>query len=142
MSYCTFAEIVARSGTTLPQATVEEIIADAGADINARLGAEGLPPDESSLGLKSAAKELVLAMLFTRRRLDGTMPASISTGSFSRSDSPDQAIAAHNAKAASLISEYIEARKRAASLPTEGVTRCDADMPEYRLDRTRGFRCR
>lgn len=139
LSYCTYAEILARSGTTLPQETVEQFIEDADGEIDARLVAEGYSADESDKGLKSAAKELVLSMIVTRRRLDGSQPASVSTGSFSRSDSPDQAIAAHKAKADSLITAYIDAKKRAASANAVAVEREDVDLREFHLDKSGGY---
>lgn len=139
MSYCSYAEILARSGTTLPMETIEGMISDANEEINARLEAVGIASDESDKGLRSAAKELVLAMLFTRRRLDGSQPASVSTGSFSRSDSVDQAIAAHNAKADSLITAYIDARKHLASASTEPIEREDVDLTEFHLDKSGGY---
>lgn len=139
MSYCTSAEIVARSGTTLPPETIDGLIADADGEINARLESARLAPDESDKGLRSAAKELVLAMLFTRRRLDGSQPASVSVGSFSRSDSVDAAIAAHNAKADALIAEHIAARQRAASGEATEIEREDADLTEFHLDRSGGY---
>lgn len=107
MAYSTVAELRALTGTTMDDADLEQMIAQADRSIDAQLrkaGVRRVNPED----LKMVSLEYAIAGLFTRYRLDGTKPASLSLGDVSMSDSIDSAIAAHQAKGDAILKSIIK----------------------------------
>lgn len=109
MSYCTYADIVAHTGTELAQSIVEALIADADRRINARLRAGGITPIGTDERLVSASISFTSAAIVTRGRLDGTAPSSQSVGGASVSDNKDSLAAQLKAEGEQAVSDYIAA---------------------------------
>jgi len=135
-SYCTYAEVLAMTGTTYPQVTVEAIITLADKELNARLAAKGLAAAYTDVGLQEAGLNLTLVRLFIRMRLDGTKTKSLTLGKeFSISDDIDTAIEGHQAVAASLIQAYVDSQTSSGgSSGYESATRSDQDMSDFALN--------
>jgi hypothetical protein len=134
--YCTYANILARAGRAasyLTQTVVEELITDAGLEIDARLADRELANDEGDSTLKAACIELTLVRIFTRRRLDGTMPKSLSIGGLSMSDDIDTAIRQHQSKGDELVDKYVS---KNTSMSTESDEREDLTMSDFHLDQS------
>ena len=106
-SYCTYAEVLAMTGTAYPQVTVEAIIVFADRDLNAMLKAKGYAADYADDDLKEAGLNLAMSRVLTRMRMDGTKPASLSMGGLSMSDNIDTAIKELEARAWQLVEEHI-----------------------------------
>lgn len=107
MSYCTYADIVAHTGTELQQAVVEALIADADRRINARLRAGGIVPMSTADELTAASIALTTAAVITRQRIDGSSPSSVSVGGASMSDNKDALVAQLTREAEELLTSYI-----------------------------------
>ena len=134
-SYCTYAEVLAMTGTAYPQATVEAIIVLADKELNARLSALGHAAAYTDVGLQEAGLNLTLARLLTRMRMDGTKPASLSMGGLTMSDSIDKAIEGHRAAADALIAAYADANRSSGGVSGyERADRADQDMIDLRLN--------
>ena len=134
-SYCTYAEVLAMTGTAYPQATVEAIIVLADKELNARLAAKGFSAAYTDTGLQEAGLNLTLARLLTRMRMDGTKPGSLSMGGLTMSDSIDKAIEGHRAAADVLISAYADAHlSSGGDSGYERADRADQDMTDLRLN--------
>lgn len=125
MSYCTYADVVAHTGTELAQPIVETLIADADRDIRARLKRAGVPAPEASDELTTASIALTASRLVTRLRLDGTRPSSLSVGGLSMSDNNDNLTAQLLAEAERSIAAYVS---NSMSTVEPDPTRADADM--------------
>lgn len=126
MSYCTYADIVAHTGTELAQPIVEALIADADRRINARLRASGIVPLGTDERLVSASISFTTAAIVTRGRLDGTAPSSQSVGGASASDNKDSLAAQLKAEGEQAVSDYIAAAKGTLSEIELDTTRADA----------------
>lgn len=134
-SYCTYAEVLAMTGTAYPQVTVEAMIVLADKELNARLAAKGFTAAYTDMGLQEAGLNLTLARLLTRMRMDGTKPGSLSMGGLTMSDSIDKAIEGHRAAADVLISAYADAHlSSGGSSGYERADRADQDMTDLRLN--------
>lgn len=107
MSYCTYADIVARSGTELAQSIVEALIADADRNIRARLKQHGIAAPAEADELTTASIALTMSRLVTRLRMDGTRPSSVTIGGISQSDSNDNIVQQHEREADSAIAAFI-----------------------------------
>lgn len=107
MSYCTYADIVAHTGTELQQAVVEALIADADRRINVRLRAGGIVPMGTADELTAASIALTTAAVITRQRIDGSSPSSVSVGGASMSDDKDALVAQLTREAEELLTSYI-----------------------------------
>jgi hypothetical protein len=138
MSYCTYAEVVAGTGTTLAQATVESLITYADAMIDSWLDEWDVTGSASSR-LKVACILLTQAFLMRRRRLDGTQPNSLTIGEMSSSDNNDRAILDLEDRAKSIVDIYI---RKTLGLPYKEtdatidkmVVRADHAMSAFKLD--------
>ena len=134
-SYCTYAEVLAMTGTAYPQVTVEAIIVLADKELNARLAALGHAAAYTDVGLQEAGLNLALARLLTRMRMDGTKPGSLSMGGLTMSDSIDKAIEGHRAAADTLIAAYVDANRSSGGVSGyERADRVDQDLTELRLN--------
>ena len=133
-AYCTYAEVLAMSGTVYPQATVEALIVFADRDLNARLKAKGHAADYADDDLKEAGLNLAMVRLATRMRMDNTKPNSLSLpGGLTMSDSVDKMIEGYQAKAAEKVQNYVEAHTSSGS-GYERADRVDQDMIDLRLN--------
>lgn len=99
-SYCTYAEVLAMTGTAYPQVTVEAIIVLADKELNAMLAAKGIAAAYTDTGLQEAGLNLTMARVLTRMRMDGTKPNTLTLGGLTMSDSVDKAIEGHRTVAA------------------------------------------
>lgn len=134
-SYCTYAEVLAMTGTAYPQATVEAIIVLADKELNAMLAAKGFAAAYTDSGLQEAGLNLALSRLLTRMRMDGTKPSSLSMGGLTMSDSIDKAIEGHRSVAESLISAYADANRSSGGVSgPERADRADQDLTDLRLN--------
>lgn len=131
-AYCTYADIVAHTGTELPQATVEALIVDADRRINARLRANGIAPLGTADELVSASIALTKAGLITRLRIDGTGPSSQSVGGASTNDNKDNIVAQLKQEAELSVSAYIAGIKGGDGSEFD-PTRADTEMSEFRM---------
>ncbi|HIH03778.1 MAG TPA: hypothetical protein HA263_08020 [Methanoregulaceae archaeon] len=109
MSYCTTAELLLRTGSTLGADVLQAIIDDADREIDAWLAPRGLS-GTSSGACKSASLELAKAGILDRMRLDGTQPDSSTEGDVSSSVQIEPAIKRHRATAFALLQEYVDAQ--------------------------------
>lgn len=98
------------TGTTMSDSDLEAIIAQADRTIDAQLRKAGIT-NANSEDLKMVSLEYAIAGLFTRYRLDGTKPASLSLGDLSMSDSIDAAIAAHLDKGDAILNAIIKGKR-------------------------------
>jgi len=134
-SYCTYAEVLAMTGTAYPQVTVEAIIVFADRDLNAMLKAKGYAADYADDDLKEAGLNLTLARMFTRMRLDGTKPGSLSMGGLTMSDSIDKAIEGHRQVAMEKVQNYADAHLSSGGTSGyERADRADQDMTDLKLN--------
>lgn len=134
-SYCTYAEVLAMTGTAYPQATIEAIIVLADKELNARLSALGHAAAYTDVGLQEAGLNLSLARLLTRMRMDGTKPDMLTMGGLTMKDGIDAAIAGHRAAADVLIAAYADAHRSSGGVSGyERADRADQDMTDLRLN--------
>ena len=107
-TYCTYTELAALTGSSYTQATLEAIINHCERKIDARLASAGLTGSANDV-LKSATLDLSKAEYMSRRRIDGTRPASIAAGAKSTSDSIDAEIKRLTDSCWALVDSYIKA---------------------------------
>lgn len=114
MSYCTPAELISATGSNYPTETLQALIDQADAEIDAKLMAMRVGGGGSVV--KSASLNLSISKLLTRMRMDGTKISTPSLdGTMNLSDDVDRAIATYEKKAWTLIDNYIsyaQPRKR------------------------------
>lgn len=134
MAFCTYADVLAHTGTDLIQATVEALIADSDRRIKGMLKSKGLTAPTSDDTLTSASIALTKAKVLMRKRLDGSRPNSISVGGVSRSDSNDTIVRALEDEGLELVTSYIKEQLEASGAASEAAERSDSDMSELRLD--------
>lgn len=108
MSYCSTDDLVAATGSAYEAATLQALIDSADRQIDARLAPHGLAG--SGNAIREASLALSTSMLLTRMRADGKKPSSLSVGGLSMSDNNDAAIAALEAKAERLVSDFVAAQ--------------------------------
>lgn len=144
MTYVTVEVIRALSGTKIITADLQAMIDDAEAEVDARLAAAGVAGIPGDPTLRAAATCLTQVRIFNRGRLDGSHPDSrtmgTASGSITLSMNIGTAISQEQAKAEALISSYIAVRlnaARAADAQYERADRVDANIPAFRLDRSR-----
>jgi serine/threonine protein kinase HipA of HipAB toxin-antitoxin module len=134
-SYCTYAEVLAMTGTAYPQATVEAMIVLADKEMNAMLAAKGIAAAYTDTGLQEAGLNLTMARVLTRMRIDGTKPDMLTVGGLTMKDSVDAAITGHRTVAAQLVQAYIDAHTSSGgSSGYERADRSDADMSDFALN--------
>lgn len=110
MAYSTHTELVSLTGSALTQTELEAIIAQADREIDAVLRIAGISGATSG-DLKAASLEYAIAGVFTRYRLDGTKPASLSVGGLSMSDNIDSAIDEHRKKGDEILNGIIRSKR-------------------------------
>jgi hypothetical protein len=104
------------TGTGLSSTIQQAILDEADRRITAYLTPYGLTASGDIC--KSAELECATAQLFTRYRLDGSKPSSLSMGGFSSSDNVDQAIASHKKTAKNLLDAYVQSQTTLANKKT------------------------
>lgn len=135
-SYCTYAEVLAMTGTAYPQVTVEAIIVFADRDLNAMLKAKGYAAAYTDDDLKEAGLNLAMARLMTRMRMDGTKPNTLTLpGGLSMSDSIDKAIEGHRQVAAEKVQNYVDSHTSSGGATGyERADRADQDMSDFAIN--------
>lgn len=132
MAYCTYADVLAHTGTDLVQATVEALINDSDRRIKAILKANGLTAPTSDDTLTSASIAFTKAQVLMRKRLDGSRPSSISVGGVSRSDTNDKMIDTLEGEGIALIAQYLS-DVNGGTVATEAAERADTEMSDLRM---------
>lgn len=112
VKYCTTDDLANLSGSELSVAVLTAIIEQAEREIDARLAEHGL--SGSGDIIKSASLELSLAGLFTRMRLDGSKPGTLTIGPSTKTDAIDTAIASHKQRAWELVDLFIKVTTEAS----------------------------
>lgn len=102
-TYCTYTELTYLTGSTLSQTIQEAIINQAEREVDTYLGPFGL---SGSTSVKDATLHLSIAGLFTRYRLDGQKPGSLTLGDYTSTDNIDAAIATHRNEGYRLLNLY------------------------------------
>jgi len=108
MAYTTYAEVLAATGTALPQATVEILIAQADREIDSYLAKQGITADGSNVAIISASLNLSICNVLTRYRMDGTKESS--TLEYSDRTNVDSAIATYRANAIQSLDQFVKAQ--------------------------------
>jgi len=112
MAYCEYTDITNLTGTTLSQSIIEAVIAQADREIDGILAPHGLSGSSTGL-IKSASIELSIAGIYTRQRMDGKAPNSLTLdGGLSISTNVDAAIEHHRSVGLKYIQDYISYVKR------------------------------
>jgi hypothetical protein len=111
--YTTYAEVLALSGTALPQATVESMIAAADRDVNTYCAAQGVSVDATNSAIVSASINYTMAYILTRGRMDGTR--EVTSLDYTDKTPIDNAIKTYRDTADELLQRYCKA---AASVGT------------------------
>ncbi|MDD2679081.1 MAG: hypothetical protein PHS81_04325 [Candidatus Nanoarchaeia archaeon] len=112
MAYCTTEELLHLTGTKVSEEALIEMIAQADREIDARLYMAGLSPPGANDMLKTASLKLATAAVFTRHRMDGTMPPNLSIGDIGVGDNPDRAIQQLKEDAYAIVAAYIRYAKK------------------------------
>ena len=112
MAYCTSTEVIALTGTPLSTTEVEDIIAIADEEIDARLAREGLSISEDAPVLVGIASlYLSSALVLERQRADGTMPDSTRVGELTIRAKLEGQIAEYRMHSDQLLMTYMAAQK-------------------------------
>ena len=122
MAYSLHTELANLTGSALSQTILEAIIAQSDREIDAKLRRAGIT-GANPADLKAVSLEYSIAGVFTRYRLDGTKPASLSLGGLSMSDNIDSAIDEHR-KAGDEILEGVIKRNRSYRQIVRVVNKC------------------
>jgi len=112
MAYCEHTDIVNATGTVLTQSVIEAIIAQSDREIDGLLAQHSLSGSATGL-IKAASIEFSIAGVYTRQRMDGKAPNSLSLdGGLTISTNVDAAIAHHRSVGLKYISDYITYQTR------------------------------
>jgi len=103
--YCTYTDILALSGTALPQATIEALIVMADREVDSYCSMHGVSASGSNAAIVSASINLSMGYLLTRYRMDGTKEAS--TLEWSDKTPIDTAIETYRKSAFSSLDTFI-----------------------------------
>jgi hypothetical protein len=135
MVYCTPANVKVYVGTTVTDADLTEMIADADRDILAYFNAQGLSVNADTA--KSASILFTRASVAYRFYLTGENPTSYSSGDYSQSGAADQLSLSKElrAEAFRILKEYVGLKRVSATTQTD-VTRSDAVMGDFKLDQS------
>ena len=135
MVYCTPANVKVYVGTTVTDADLTEMIADADRDILAYFTAQGISVNTDTA--KSASILFTRASVAYRFYLTGENPTSYSSGDYSQSGAADQLSLSKElrAEAFRILKEYVGLKRVSATTQTD-VTRSDAVMGDFKLDQS------
>lgn len=139
MTYCSYADILAVTGTDLLQATVETFIGLADNEVDGLLSDNLCSGSSGSNLLQNASIALTLKWMCIRGRMDRSMIAGLSIGDLSMSDNPDAAIKMLQENAERAVAQY--AAKTLGPSTTDAelsstLIRQDHEMPEFNLDQS------
>ena len=136
MVYCTPANVKVYVGTTVTDADLTEMIADADAEINAFFASRGGKSPDSTTA-KQVSILLTRARVAERFHLTGENPTGYSSGDYSQSGSVDQLGQAKSLQdRAYKIMNDEAVRLRTVPQEQADVTRSDAVMPDFHLDQS------
>ena len=107
MAYCSNAELVLETGSSLSTSILDSIIAAADRKIKTRILVAGLTPPTSNDTLKTASIELSKAGLVRWNQLNGSQTKSVKVGDITIQDDPEAAIAALTGAAYQDVDGYI-----------------------------------
>lgn len=105
MSYTTYAEILAMTGTTLPQVTVESLITLSDLEIDAYCTRAGVSASSTDPAIRTAGVNLAIVNVLTRMRMDGTKESS--TLEYSDRTPIDSAIQTYRKTAYDALDQYV-----------------------------------
>lgn len=130
MAYCTSAELILESGSTLATNILDSIIATSDRKIKTRILREGLTPPASDDSLKTASIELSKAGIVTYNRMTGAQTKSVKVGDITIQDDPDAAIAALVGAAYQDVDGYIAANS-SCPLPTIAIVGRRTEVDDF-----------
>lgn len=113
MTYCTTAELVNLSGSTLSTTILTAVIEQGDREIDTYLAPYGVGADASAC--TSASLELAKAGILDRMRLDGTQPDQSTEGDYSQTVQIESAIKRHRAAAFAILDRYVSAASAASA---------------------------
>ena len=113
MTYCTTAELVNLTGSTLSTTILTAVIEQGDREIDTYLAPYGVGADASAC--KSASLELAIAGLLVRGQMDDTRPDTFAEGDYSQHINIDISVAAHRAAAFAILDRYISAASAASA---------------------------
>ena len=120
MAYCSNAELILETGSTLTTDVLDSIIAASDRKIKTRILRGGLTPPASDDTLKTASIELSKAGIVTYNRMTGAQTKSVKVGDITIQDDPDTAIAVLREAAYQDVDGYI-AINSTCPLPTMAI---------------------
>lgn len=106
MAYTTYADVLAATGTALPQATVETLIAMADREIDAYLKLYNATGSGTDPAVMSASLNLSICNVLTRYRMDGTK--EVQTLEFTDKTPVDTAIDSYKKSAYQALKNYVK----------------------------------
>ena len=113
MTYCTTAELVNLTGSTLSTTILTAVIEQGDREIDTYLAPYGVGADASAC--KSASLELAKAGILDRMRLDGSQPDQSTEGDYSQTVQIESAIKRHRAAAFAILDHYVSAASAASA---------------------------
>lgn len=136
MAYCTAADVKVYVGSTVSDADLGYMIADADKKIEKRFARLKIAVDTDTA--KQASILLVRAGVATRFHLTGENPTGYSSGDYQQSGSVDTLGAAKyfEEQAWQVIADYAKSLQGTEEDDEASVTRCDAVMDDFKLDQT------
>ncbi len=111
MAYTTYAEVLAITGTALPQTTVEAIIALSDLEVDSVCARAGVTASATDPAIRTAGVNLAVAAVLTRYRMDGTKESS--TLEWQDRTNVDAAIATYRKQAYEALESYTNQNKSA-----------------------------
>ena len=106
MAYSTYADVLAATGTALPQATVETLIAMADREIDAYLKLYNATGSGTDPAVMSASLNQSICNVLTRYRMDGTK--EVQTLEFTDKTPVDAAIDSYKKSAYQALKNYVK----------------------------------
>jgi len=136
MVYCTAADVKVYVGSTVSDADLGYMIADADKKGDQRSARLRISVDTDTA--KQASIFLVRSAVASRFHLTGENPTGFSSGDYSQSGSADTLGAAKyfEEQAWQIISDYAKSLQGAVEDDEASITRCDAVMSDFKLDQT------
>ena len=113
MTYCTTAELVNLTGSTLSTTILTAVIEQGDREIDTYLAPYGVGADASAC--KSASLELAIAGLLVRGQMDDTRPDTFAEGDYSQHINIDISVAAHRKTAFAILDRYVSAASAASA---------------------------
>lgn len=136
MAYCTAAQVKVYVGSTVSDADLGYMIADADKRIVKRFAKLQIAVDTDTA--EQASILLVRSAIAMRFHITGENPTGYSSGDYQQSGSVDTLGAAKlfEDQAWQVIADYAKSLQGAEEFDEADVTRCDAVMGDFKLDQT------